>query len=57
MFTVEFYLKVSRAHFQDGFRGRQIARDFAISRDSFGRCWLILNRRSIAALLKLRGRS
>jgi len=31
---VELYLKVRRAHFQDGLSGRQIARDFGISRDS-----------------------
>ncbi|WP_432639450.1 IS21 family transposase [Albidovulum sp.] len=34
MFTVELYLKVRRAHFEDGLSGRQIARDFGISRDS-----------------------
>ena len=31
---MELYLKVRRAHFQDGMSGRQIARDFGISRDS-----------------------
>jgi DNA-binding transcriptional regulator LsrR (DeoR family) len=31
---VELYLKVRRAHFQDGLSGRQIARDFGTSRDS-----------------------
>jgi DNA-binding transcriptional regulator LsrR (DeoR family) len=31
---VELYLKVRRAHFQDGLSGRQISRDFRISRDS-----------------------
>ncbi len=31
---MELYLKVRRAHFQDGLSGRQIARDFGISRDS-----------------------
>ena len=31
---MELYLKVRRAHFQDGVSGRQIARDFGISRDS-----------------------
>jgi transposase len=31
---VELYLKVRQAHFQDGLSGRQIARDFGISRDS-----------------------
>jgi len=31
---VELYLKVRQAHFQDGVSGRQIARDFGISRDS-----------------------
>lgn len=34
MFTVELYLKVRHAHFEDGLSGRQIARDFGISRDS-----------------------
>ena len=31
---MEMYLKVRRAHFQDGLSGRAIARDFGISRDS-----------------------
>jgi len=31
---VDLYLKVRHAHFQDGLSGRQIARDFGISRDS-----------------------
>ena len=31
---MELYLKVRRAHFQDGLSGRQIARDFGTSRDS-----------------------
>ncbi len=31
---MELYLKVCRAHFHDGLSGRQIARDFGISRDS-----------------------
>lgn len=31
---MELCLKVRRAHFQDGLSGRQIARDFGISRDS-----------------------
>jgi len=31
---VDLYLKVRLAHFQDGLSGRQIARDFGISRDS-----------------------
>lgn len=31
---MDLYLKVRRAHFQDGLSGRQIARDFGISRDS-----------------------
>ena len=31
---MELYLKVRRAHFQDGLSGRQIARDFGIGRDS-----------------------
>ena len=31
---MEMYLKVPRAHFQDGLSGRAIARDFGISRDS-----------------------
>ena len=31
---MELYLKVRRAHFQDGLSGRQIARDFGVSRDS-----------------------
>jgi transposase len=31
---VELYLKVRQAHFQDGLSGRQISRDFGISRDS-----------------------
>ncbi len=31
---MELYLKVRCAHFQDGLSGRQIARDFGISRDS-----------------------
>jgi len=31
---VDLYLKVRRAHFQDGLSGRQIARDFGLSRDS-----------------------
>ncbi len=34
IYTVELYLKVRHAHFQDGLSGRQIARDFGISRDS-----------------------
>lgn len=34
MHTVNLYLKVRQAHFQDGLSGRQIARDFGISRDS-----------------------
>ena len=31
---MDLYLKVRRVHFQDGLSGRQIARDFGISRDS-----------------------
>ena len=31
---MDLYLKVRHAHFQDGLSGRQIARDFGISRDS-----------------------
>jgi transposase len=31
---VDLYLRVRRAHFQDGLSGRQIARDFGVSRDS-----------------------
>ena len=31
---MDLYLKVRRAHFQDGLSGRRIARDFGISRDS-----------------------
>ena len=31
---MDLYLKVRRAHFQDGLSGRQIARDFGVSRDS-----------------------
>ena len=31
---MDLYLKVREAHFQDGLSGRQIARDFGISRDS-----------------------
>jgi len=31
---VDLYLKVRQAHFQDGLSGRQIARDFGVSRDS-----------------------
>lgn len=31
---MDLYLKVRRAHFQDGLSGRKIARDFGISRDS-----------------------
>ena len=34
IYTVDLYLKVRHAHFQDGLSGRQIARDFGISRDS-----------------------
>ncbi|MDO6511161.1 hypothetical protein [Celeribacter halophilus] len=34
MYTVDLYLKVRQAHFQDGLSGRQIARDFGIIRDS-----------------------
>ena len=34
IYTVDLYLKVRRAHFQDGLSGRQIARDFGLSRDS-----------------------
>ncbi|MBC7147631.1 IS21 family transposase (plasmid) [Sulfitobacter pontiacus] len=34
MYTVDLYLKVRQAHFQDGLSGRQIARDFGVSRDS-----------------------
>ena len=34
IFTVGLYLKVRHAHFEDGLSGRQIARDFGISRDS-----------------------
>ena len=34
IYTVDLYLKVRQAHFQDGMSGRQIARDFGISRDS-----------------------
>ncbi len=34
MYTVDLYLKVHQAHFLDGLSGRQIARDFGISRDS-----------------------
>ena len=34
IYTVDLYLKVREAHFQDGLSGRQIARDFGISRDS-----------------------
>lgn len=34
MFTVDLYLKVRRAHFQDGLSECQIALDFGISRDS-----------------------
>jgi len=32
IFTVDLYLKVRQAHFQDGLSGRQIARDFGIIR-------------------------
>ena len=31
---MELYLRVRRAHFEDGLSGRRIARDFGISRDS-----------------------
>ena len=31
---MELYLRVRRAHFQDGLSGRRIARDFGISRNS-----------------------
>jgi len=31
---VDLYLKVRRAHFEEGLSGRQIARDFGVSRDS-----------------------
>ena len=31
---MELYLKVRHAHFEEGLSGRQIARDFGISRDS-----------------------
>ena len=31
---MDLYLKVRQAHFQDGLSGRQIARDFGVSRDS-----------------------
>ena len=34
IFTVEIYLRVRRAHYQDGLSGREIARQFGISRDS-----------------------
>ncbi len=34
IYTVDLYLKVRQAHFQDGLSGRQISRDFGISRDS-----------------------
>ncbi|MGR3507946.1 MAG: IS21 family transposase [Sulfitobacter sp.] len=34
MYIVDLYLKVRQAHFQDGLSGRQIARDFGVSRDS-----------------------
>jgi hypothetical protein len=34
IFTVDLYLKVRRAQFEEGFSGRQIARDFGIGRDS-----------------------
>jgi transposase len=34
IFTVDLYLKVRRAHFEEGLSGRQIARDFGVSRDS-----------------------
>ena len=31
---MEIYLRVRRAHYQDGLSGREIARQFGISRDS-----------------------
>ena len=31
---MELYLKVRHAHFEEGLSGRQISRDFGISRDS-----------------------
>ena len=31
---MELYLRVRRAHFQDGLSGRRMARDFGISRNS-----------------------
>lgn len=31
---MDLYLKVRHAHYEDGLSGRQIARDFGISRDS-----------------------
>ena len=34
---MDLYLKVRQAHFQDGLSGRQIARDFGISRDSISK--------------------
>jgi response regulator of citrate/malate metabolism len=34
IFTVEIYLRVRQAHFADGLSGREIARQFGISRDS-----------------------
>ena len=33
---MELYLKVRRAHFQDGVSGRQIARDFGVSQKQHG---------------------
>jgi len=34
IFTVDLYLKVRHAHFEEGLSGRRIARDFGLSRDS-----------------------
>jgi len=34
IFTVDLYLRVRHAHFEEELSGRQIARDFGISRDS-----------------------
>ena len=34
IFTVDIYLRVRRAHYQDGLSVRKIARQFGISRDS-----------------------
>jgi DNA-binding transcriptional regulator LsrR (DeoR family) len=43
---MELYLKVRRAHFQDGLSGRQIAKDYGVSRECLARTVISIGRRN-----------